>query len=284
MGEFLGNTAPVLITVLIAVLTLKALKEIIAAEARREAEEKRKIDSVLFVVRSDFIRDHQILKEIGWVTAEAEERSDAERQLKIQCAEKGGNAVTKLHFTKSPYEYKAGYGPKGNPYYRTGYKTNWEGQAVLIDAPSYQIDAPSYQTSALRSDAGSELPTTCAVVDGSNVAHWDGEPSLTSVKLVMDALRREGVVAKVFFDANIGFIFSNNHTTEKEIAEELGVAEDQVLIVPGGEQADSFILKYALATNSFVVTNDRFRDRSKLASGLKLRKGRIVGGIVILGD
>lgn len=99
------------------------------------------------------------------------------------------------------------------------------------------------------------------VVDGSNVMHWkDGTPDLASVRLVVDALTREGFAPGVIFDANAGYLLTGKYQHDRVLSQALGLPEERVMVVPKGTPADPAILTAARDMNARVVTNDRFRD------------------------
>lgn len=101
-------------------------------------------------------------------------------------------------------------------------------------------------------------PTSFIVVDGSNIMHWDGEPSERVVNRVLVALQKKGFVPLVYFDANVGYKLWDRYANADYVAPRIGVKPDQVLIVPKGVTADERLLEYATATGLRVLTNDRF--------------------------
>ena len=54
------------------------------------------------------------------------------------------------------------------------------------------------------------------------------------------------------------------------------------MVCPARTEADSFILEFAQAQKLPIVSNDRFADRAALAEGLKLIKGGVAGGNLML--
>lgn len=99
------------------------------------------------------------------------------------------------------------------------------------------------------------------VVDGSNVMHWEnGQPSVEAVRRVVRALQAKGMGVGVMFDANAGYKTHDRYQDDAEMARQLGLPTDRVLVVPKGVQADPYILKAARDLGARVVTNDRFRD------------------------
>jgi hypothetical protein len=124
------------------------------------------------------------------------------------------------------------------------------------------------------------------VVDGSNVMHWGGDPSLMVVKRVIGALKERGFEPIVYFDANVGYKLTNKHIDGSDMAVELGLPKDDVTLAPSGTPADPILLKHAADDGMRVVTNDRFldwkQDFPKLRDKGFLVKGRWQQGSVIL--
>lgn len=101
-----------------------------------------------------------------------------------------------------------------------------------------------------------------AVIDGSNVMHWhDSTPRIGPVVEVLGLLDRLGYQAGVIFDANAGYKLTGRYLHDAGFGVLLGVGADRVMVVPKGEQADPFLLRYASEAEAIVISNDRFRDR-----------------------
>lgn len=99
------------------------------------------------------------------------------------------------------------------------------------------------------------------LVDGSNVMHWKNErPQIATVHAVVVELERRGFAAGVVFDANAGYKLTSRYMGEREFSSVLGLPESQILVVPKGTQADSYLLDAARKFGARVVTRDRFRD------------------------
>ncbi len=98
------------------------------------------------------------------------------------------------------------------------------------------------------------------VVDGSNVMHWSGEPSLKVLLRVLQELQRRGLQPLVYFDANVGYKLFDRHMKPAELARKLDLAPAQVTFAPSRIPADQVLLEKATADGLRVVTNDRFRD------------------------
>jgi hypothetical protein len=99
------------------------------------------------------------------------------------------------------------------------------------------------------------------LVDGSNVMHWnENQPSLDTLRWVLEALRQRGFNPGVIFDANAGYKVAGRYLDDDILARELCLPAAQVLVVPKGTPADEYILTVARKLRARVVTNDRFRD------------------------
>ncbi len=103
-------------------------------------------------------------------------------------------------------------------------------------------------------------PQKNIVVDGSNVMHWNGEPSALILNHVLVALDEKGLNPMVFFDANVGYKLWDRHANARHIAPEIGVKVDRVVVAPSGTTADELLLDFAVDNGLRVVTNDRFLD------------------------
>ena len=100
-----------------------------------------------------------------------------------------------------------------------------------------------------------------AVVDGSNVMHWqDNSPGFAAVSQVVHLLERRGYRVGVIFDANAGYKLAGRFLNDAEFGRHLGIGKDNVMVVPKGTQADPYLLRYATETKAVVISNDRFRD------------------------
>ncbi|PUB10716.1 NYN domain-containing protein [Yoonia sediminilitoris] len=124
------------------------------------------------------------------------------------------------------------------------------------------------------------------IVDGSNVMHWGGDPSIKVLTRVLQELQARGYTPLVFFDANVGYKLFDRHVAPKELARHLDLPPDQVTLAPSGTAADEILLDRAVADGLRVVTNDRFLDWKqkfpKVGEKGFLVKGKWQQGSVIL--
>ncbi len=98
------------------------------------------------------------------------------------------------------------------------------------------------------------------VVDGSNVMHWGGDPSLNVLSKVLKELEIRGYDPLVYFDANVGYKLFDKHMCSADMADQLGLQTSQVVNAPSRTPADAILLERAMKDNLRVVTNDRFLD------------------------
>ncbi len=103
-------------------------------------------------------------------------------------------------------------------------------------------------------------PQKNIVVDGSNVMHWGGEPSVLILSRALIALEEKGLTPMVFFDANMGYKLWGRHANASNAARKIGVKADRVVVAPSGTTADELLLEFAVRHGLRVVTNDRFLD------------------------
>ncbi|MEJ6402792.1 NYN domain-containing protein [Yoonia sp. 2307UL14-13] len=98
------------------------------------------------------------------------------------------------------------------------------------------------------------------VVDGSNVMHWAGEPSVAVLSRVLAELKRRGMQPFVYFDANVGYKLFDKKIKPADLAARLDLPPAQVTVAPSRTPADEVLLERAVNDDLRVVTNDRFLD------------------------
>ena len=120
-----------------------------------------------------------------------------------------------------------------------------------MSSDSIQTDAPA--------DPPADPPPPRALVDGSNVAHsTEGErASLGNILLVQAELRAEGYEPIVVADTAL------RHQIDDPAGYERLVADGVIHQAPAGTDADYFLLSFATELDASLVSNDRFRDRSR---------------------
>lgn len=98
------------------------------------------------------------------------------------------------------------------------------------------------------------------IVDGSNVMHWGGDPSMKVLTKVLKELQYRGLEPLVYFDANVGYKLTGKRLKPAAMAAELGLSQEQVVFAPKKVPADEILLEHAVSDNLRVVTNDKFLD------------------------
>lgn len=121
------------------------------------------------------------------------------------------------------------------------------------------------------------VPRRGIAVDGSNVMHWGGDPSLQTVSRVVAALKGKGLAPIVFFDANVGYKVDDRYYSARDLAGVIGLPERQICVVHKGVVADEWLLDFATDHKLRIVTNDRFRDW-RVQFPIAAEKGRLVHG------
>jgi hypothetical protein len=120
-------------------------------------------------------------------------------------------------------------------------------------------------------------PKNAIVVDGSNVMHWGGDPSLKVLARVLRSVEEKGSSPIVFFDANVGYKIGQRYYDAEALAPLIGVRFDHICVVDKGGVADEPILMFANDHMLKIVTNDRFRDWSDRFPSIR-KKGMLVRG------
>ena len=134
------------------------------------------------------------------------------------------------------------------------------------------------------------LDAKTVIFDGSNIYHFGHDNGLDAQPLgeIVHQLRAEGYRIVCFFDANIfytlnkhGAFLSDQQLSLGMLKDIFGLRRDEIYVVPGGAQADEYVLESLKHLPiSFVVTNDRFRDYaekySMLMKGNQWRKGVVI--------
>ncbi|GHA60481.1 hypothetical protein GCM10008927_27500 [Amylibacter ulvae] len=135
---------------------------------------------------------------------------------------------------------------------------------IAVDPPETSPSSASKTATAHKKAKSSKFKSIA--IDGSNV-FLRRDPNLLVMHMMVVTLLEMGHEVHVFFDANIyyvmeesGIVFSGNGNHHNQIAEAFGIPTTDITIVPGGSQADHFILPFADKPNGVVITNDRFSE------------------------
>ncbi len=133
---------------------------------------------------------------------------------------------------------------------------------LLIAGPSAVIAIILLQVAWIRrSRRARKAATKWVILDGSNVMHWKGgKPAIATVLEVTRYLSQRGFTPGVVFDANAGYLISDNYLHDSGFSRLLELPKDRVMVVPKGTPADPVILAAARDHGARVVTNDLFRD------------------------
>ena len=122
-------------------------------------------------------------------------------------------------------------------------------------------------------------------VDGSNIIRsWSGRnqpPSLLVLLTLLVALRRRGWAFKCFLDSNVAVVFSEAElkSEKREFIRLCTEFPDHFIEVPSRNRADDYILDYAHARGTPVITNDRFRDYEQTYPWISSDPERRISGV-----
>ena len=222
-------------------------------EIRKAREETKEmiLRGAIFTVTSDSSIEGYHLKELGWVSCKAAQRSKAENSLKILAANTfhNANSLTKLTSTSVLVE-KSNAAPKDEVSERDD-ENRFLWEAMACEA------IPQSHVDQVRKRADEKM----VVVDGSNVAYWGAadRPFLESVAKVVELLKGESARVHVIFDASIGPAIKERSMSVEEVRREIEL-EGDVEIVESGTDADRRIAELAEKINGVIVSNDFFRD------------------------
>ena len=121
------------------------------------------------------------------------------------------------------------------------------------------------------------VPPNAIIVDGSNVMHWGGDPSLQVLTGVINRITDLDLTPIVVFDASVGHRLVDRYMHGDAMAKLIGLPAAHVYVVHKGVVADEVILDLAQNHGLKVVSNDRFRDWSVQFPIVKT-KGRMMRG------
>jgi hypothetical protein len=215
--------------------------------------------------KGEHIRNYRTIKSLGRVEYQGTECSEpawVEEFLKRYSVQLGGNAFVKYYWDKHSERVIEGYGPRGNPYYKT---RNWfTGYATAVFVEPFRT--PSRTADEDRSLVRKNQQVQSVVIDGLNVCYWSGaekrEPELTIVLTICVELARRHIPFFVFFDANTPHrLREAGDNTSPDVYKRLLDSWSTLFSeVPGRIKADEFILQKAHGDNAFIVSNDQYRN------------------------
>lgn len=120
-------------------------------------------------------------------------------------------------------------------------------------------------------DNDMDEPITSFVLDGSNIArhrHSSLDAYIQDVLLCKKRLIELGA-----HEDNIYIVFGSGIRHHLKDMDESGfqvlIGHDNIVQAPAGQDDDLFIIKFAKETNSYIITNDRYRDYRKKHPKLK---------------
>jgi hypothetical protein len=136
-------------------------------------------------------------------------------------------------------------------------------------------DEPNVHDEAVEEDDNDQSPRV--LVDASNVAHSTegGEARLRNIHLVQEKLREEGLEPIIVADAAL------RHQIDDKAAYERLIDDGKVHQAPAGTDADYFILSFAREMDARILTNDRFRDRSR---DFPRERNRVIRYMIVDGE
>ena len=115
------------------------------------------------------------------------------------------------------------------------------------------------------------------LVDGSNVMHWNRDPSAQVLARVVQRLQDAGERPHVWFDANAGYKLAGRYLGPAALGEMIGLPATRVSVADSGTPADPLLLAHATRSRLRVVSNDQFRDW-RVQFPHTARKGALVRG------
>ena len=127
-----------------------------------------------------------------------------------------------------------------------------------------------------------ELSTRAFVIDGTNVVllHGRARPELRYVLALCSFLDRHGATFVCYFDANTGFILQEHGETQFDVFEQVMREprwSGRLRVVPGGTEADEWILRRAKSDGADVISNDKYRNRARDHRWIWKRRHPLVG-------
>ena len=241
-----------------------------ANDAKKRTEDALS-DKILQTSRKDYIHNFKIIKEIGWVNVkDCTSPQDIERALKIEAAQRGGNAITKLHWTTHKQTYVAGRGKKGNPYYQN--KTVYDGEGYAVEIQKNMPAKTSIRQNLTNSEKLESVgyPSGWVALDGNNLfgkIHEqlkDVEHSFNVLRSFLLRLSHSPYKAHVFWDgkfvsfANALDPSSRDQNFEKWLQTKLSIQQENLTISSFDQRADVLLVPWAHAKSAAVISNDNF--------------------------
>lgn len=275
------------------------------AQEEQNAKERELSGKILQTSRNDHIRGYKTLSETGWVNVrDCVSTQDVEQKLRAAAAEKGANAVTKLHWKIRNERYQAGRGKKGNPYYRSRTVYDGEGLGVRIEPVSSKKAGVSRRLQVEDTSQEVGYPSGWVALDGNNIfgkIHEqtnDVERSFDIFKTFLLKLTHSPYKPHVFWDGKfIRFAHATDASSrgtnfEKWLQEKLNISAENLTVSDFEQGADVLIVSWASTKSAAVISNDNFnkdyqdgliisKANNLKSKGLLLKFSFIAGEIII---
>lgn len=120
------------------------------------------------------------------------------------------------------------------------------------------------------------------VIDGTNVVlvHGRARPELRYVLALCKYVTKLGSTFTCFFDANMGYILDEYDRQQYEVFQQIMSDprwSENLCVVPGGTEADEWILRCAKSEGADVISNDKYRSRARRNRWIWKRRHPLVG-------
>jgi hypothetical protein len=305
--QFLQTIAVVAGIIVFLVVLVKASEhakkeaaKLAAEKAAKERREQELREQIITAIRGDYVSGYTTRRELGWVrTAGCESPSFVEANIRLQAAERGANAVLKLHWKIVRESEVAGYGKKGNPYYETVTTYSGEGLAVVIEK-KIEKSVPYNATNA----TAVGYTSGWVAIDGNNMFGTiynelkNAEEAFRILNKFLFRLQSSPYKYHLFWDgAFIKFaravgITHGGESLSEVLLGKLSISGDNLTVSELGRRADETIVSWAAIKSAAIISGDHFSKKieddliieksKKLADmGLLLKYNLVSGEIVI---
>lgn len=241
------------------------------AQEQQNSKERELSEKILQTSRNDYIRGYKVSSEVGWVNVrDCASTQDFERKLRAAAAQKGANAVIKLHWKIRKESYQAGRGKKGNPYYRSRTVYDGEGLGVTIEPVSGKKESTREHVSIQEMSPSAGYPSGWVALDGNNIfgkIHEqtnDVERSFNIFKSFLLKLKHSPYKPHVFWDGKfVSFAHAMDTSSrganfDKWLQEKLSIPAENLTVSDFEQRADVLIVPWAHAKSAAVISNDNF--------------------------
>lgn len=96
------------------------------------------------------------------------------------------------------------------------------------------------------------------IIDGANIAYGDtrgsSEAKFSNIEKIVNKLEEMAIHYRIFTDRSLFYKIDNRKKYEDY------VKNKKILEMPGGTEADYFILQYAQENDAFIISNDMFKE------------------------